>query len=470
MPRPLLILLASLLCCASAAAQTPSPLSVRVDPRVELVTIVARLAGFREFTMANATSPYSKAVDAHFGPHRTHAAVATLQALRRDHGVSYDALPSFAVHIEDVTTFEERVPFDAPPERLDERWGGARARAFLAELRDFAAVSKAADFFAGRAGYYAQVAERLSARLSQSAALPWFDSFFGAKAGARYTAIAGLLCGGGNFGVGIRFGDGRPEELLPVFGCWTWDEAGLPVFGADYLPLFVHEIAHSYTNPFVDRIADELAEPARALYATCAERMRRQSYGTPKTMLYESLVRATVVRCRLATEGRDAARAQAEEELAKHFAWVPELAVLLGEYEADRKTWPTFEAFLPKLSAFFVACSKQAVERQAKTPVLLSITPPDGATDVDPATAELVLRFDRPMRDKSWSFTGSKDDVPEIVGQPAYDAERKQLTVRVRLQPGRSYRVGINGPRSQGFASAEGVPLEPLEYDFVTRK
>jgi len=463
-------LVLALLCAPLVRAQEPRALETQVDPRVELLSIVARLAGFREFDRENSVSPYSRTVEARFGPLRMHAAVSTLQKLRAERGVSHDAIASFAVHLDSVESLKERVDFALPPERLDPRWGGAAARAFLAELRDFATRSKAAEFFVEQRPFYAEVERRLAARLEQSVALPWFDKFFGAKTRGRCVAIPGLLCGGGNFGVGVRFADGTPEELTPVFGCWTFDDKGVPVFGEEYLPLFVHEICHSYTNPFVDRFEKELAPAGKSIHATCAAQMTAQSYGTWKTMVYESLVRASVVRCRYATEGEAAARSQAEEEVNKGFRWVPELAALFGEYEKDRAKYATFEAFMPRVVAFFDTYAKALTERLAKAPKVVALSPENGATNVDPALTTIVITFDRAMKDKSWSVVGSKADVPAISGTPRYDGACKQLTLTVKLEPGRSYRIGLNSARNQGFVSADGCVLEPVLYTFTTRQ
>ncbi len=451
------------------APRNRAHIDVRVDPRVELLTTVARLAGFAEFNMANSNSPYSVRVEQRFGPHAEHAVVATLRELRAERGVSYDAIASLAMHLDAASTLAERIPFDAQPERLDARWGVEGARKFVAQLRDFAELTKAGEFFESERAFYAAVEERLSQRLSQSKALPWFDAFFGAKAGARYVAVAGLLCGGGNFGVGVRFADGTPEEVTPVFGCWTFDEQGVPLFGDAYLPLFVHELCHTYTNPFVDRFERELSASGAALHASCAEAMARQSYGTWKTMVYESLVRASVVRCRLVTEGRDAAMAQAQEEVGKHFAWVPELAKLFGDYESDRARYASFEAFMPRVVEFFDAYAARAAELATKTPKVVLLSPANGAIDVDPATSEFVVHFDRAMRDQSWSILGAKRDQPEFTGTPVYDAERKVLRMPMRLEPGRTYRFALNSATSKGFTSQDGVALAPLQVTFTTR-
>jgi hypothetical protein len=453
---------------ALCAPLQDASIEVRVDPRVELMTTLARLAGFPEFTQASTASPYAEEIDFHFGEFHDHPAVASLVRLRAASGVSFDAISSLAVHLGPLPELEEHVPFDRSPERLDGRWGFTLSRGFLDELRDFVEVSDAAVWFEEQRPYYAEVERRLAARLAESKALPWFDAFFGARA-ARYTAIPGLLCGGGNYGVGVRHPDGQQEEITPVFGCWSWDAEGFPVFGPEYLPLFVHEPRHSSPHRFADQVADELAESCARSHAANAEAMKRQAYGNWRTLAYESHVRASVIRCRRATEGEAAARQQEREEVAKHFEWVPELAALFGEFEAERERYPDFAAFLPRIVGFFDAYAATLPSEEAAAPKLVSIVPANGATDVDPALTQMVITFDRPMQSGSWSIVGAKEDAPEVAGALAYDAEGKVLTVPVRLVPGRTYRFGLNSAAFSGFQSADGIALAPVEVRFTTR-
>jgi hypothetical protein len=452
-------------------------LVVEVDPEVELVSLVARFAGFREYSMVNSRSPYSELIEAHFEPLREHAAVLRLRELRANSGISYDAIASLGVHLGPLPELAERVPFDAvapagaPPfeGRFDTRWGGAKAREFVGLLRDFARAGRAQEFFAGREAYFEEVEARLAARLSQSVALPWFDSFFGVRAGATYRAIPGLLCGGGNYGVGVRFADGTPEEISPIFGCWSFDTDGFPVFGEQYLPLFVHELCHSYTNPIIDRHFAALAPLGERLYAARAGVMQRQGYGSGRTVLYETLVRASVVRCRADTEGAEAGAAQAEREREAHFTWAPALANALREYAADRERFPTLDDFVPRIVEVLQA-ELIAVERDvAAAPKLVSMDPANGAVDVDATLTELVFTFDEPMQDKSWSVVGDAQQMPDFTGSPRYDRARKVLTVPVKLAPGRTYHFGLNDEKRTGFRSTRGVALLPVALQFTTR-
>lgn len=457
----------------TSPAATAAVVPVAVDERVELLTIIARLAGADEYRMPNSASPYAERVAARFDRFRDHAAVAAYRRIRADFGASFDAIPSLALHLDSVERLEERLPFESAPPRLDERWDRTATGAFLVALRAFVQESDATGFFAGERDFYRRCAERMAPVLGQAHAIEWFDGFFGRRPGASYQVIPGLLCGGGNYGVGVRFPDGRPEEIRPVLGIFRWDAEGLPDYRTDDVDTYVHELCHSYTNAIVDRHLDDLAAPAQRLFALVAPRMQRMAYSTWQTAMYETFVRACVVRYLAEVVSPAAATAQSKREASNGFLWVPAVAERLAAYSADRRTTPTFEAFVPEIVAVLAseADRLEASEavRKAHAPTIVEMTPANGAADVAADRTTLVIRFDRRMETTTWSFVGGKADVPEIVGRPAFDAAGTTLTATVRLVPGRQYHFWLNSERFQGFRAADGTPLEPVEVRFAVR-
>ena len=120
-------------------------LIIGVDPRVELMSILFRLAGNPEYSQGQ-VPVYIQAIDRHFEPFKDHEAVKLARSSRETSGVSYDAVMSIALHVKDVESLAETTPFDRPDQDLDERWHGAEARSFLAAARKFVADTRFAEF------------------------------------------------------------------------------------------------------------------------------------------------------------------------------------------------------------------------------------------------------------------------------------------------------------------------------------
>lgn len=468
--------LTSLLLGAPAFAQAPgkppakptSDVPTRVDERVELLSIVFRLSGANEYAQAPATAAYVKEVDAHFGPFRGHNAIKLAQRLRRERGVGYDAVASYALHLRGGPRLEPKIPFDTPAVDLERRWSPGAANEFLAALRHFADDSKAFDFFVRHRDFYERAAERLAREVAKRPYRPWLDAFFGARPGAEFCAIVGLLNGGGNYGCKVRYPDGR-EEISPIIGAGRYDAEGLPVFGPGSSALVAHEFCHAYCNPLVDRFADKLLTPAKPIFERRTRLMTQQAYGNPRTMLYESLVRASTHRFLTRHGSPREAAAQLREEVARGFFWTPELSTLLGEYEAARDKYPTLADFMPRVIEFFEKLAGDLDARLAMLPRVVRMTPAHGAKDVDSLAAELVIVFDRPMNTRGRSLVGDPKEMPEFPRPGAYDPDGRTFRQPIRVQPGKTYRFSLNSLSFSGFTSAEGLPLDPVEVTFTTK-
>ena len=104
------------------------------------------------------------------------------------------------------------------------------------------------------------------------------------------------------------------------------------------------------------------------------------------------------------------------------------------------------------------------------TPQIVMITPSVGATDVDPATSEIVVTFDRDMA-HGFSWTGGGPDYPPRAdGQKAHWRDTRTAVLPVKLEPGHCYRVGINSKSHFNFRSAADVPAQPSTIYFTTRR
>ena len=451
------------------AAVCAEQLDVRVDPRVELTSIVFRLAGHPEYNMPNSKSPYADDVEAHFGKHRDHAAVRMARDLRARRGVSFDAVMSMAVHLDDDTAAPKpRTPLDPRPPLLEGRWTVEDAAAFIEALGQFSRDTDFSGFVERHSHHYGKCAAKLSALANSRDFVGFFDRFFGKRPQATFTVVVGMLEGGGNYGVSMRHHDGR-EEITPVIGIYAWDNEGLPAVGQEILPTIVHEFCHAYTNAFVDRHADALDPIGAKLFAAHRGTMQRQAYGSGRTVLYETMVRACVVHYMSSEVGEAAGTEQLKKEVGRGFRWTPGLADLLAEYATSRDTYKTFEEFMPRVAEYLNAAATEQEAKAARAPKVVAIDPPNGATDLDAAAVtKLVITFDRPMRDQSWSIVGGGPMMPKL-GRPTYDAARKVLTVPVTLDPGRQYRFGLNGARFMCFQSADGVPLDPVGVTWTTK-
>jgi RNA polymerase sigma-70 factor (ECF subfamily) len=90
---------------------------------------------------------------------------------------------------------------------------------------------------------------------------------------------------------------------------------------------------------------------------------------------------------------------------------------------------------------------------------------------VAPGTTEIRVTFSKEMTDQSWSWsTAWQNSTPEVVGKPQYDSDRRTCTLKVKLEPGKTYGYWINSPKFSGFKDAQGHTAIPYLFVFQTRQ
>jgi RNA polymerase sigma factor (sigma-70 family) len=103
-------------------------------------------------------------------------------------------------------------------------------------------------------------------------------------------------------------------------------------------------------------------------------------------------------------------------------------------------------------------------------PVVVNIEPKVGAIDVDPALGEIRVTFSKKMMDRSWSWTeGNVYAVPKSNGKIHYEADHRTCVMPVKLEPGKTYVLGINSERFRNFKDSRGRPALPYLVVFRTR-
>lgn len=440
---------------------------IGVDPRVELMSIIFRLAGNNEYTQGRVPS-YLNAIDRYFGPYRDHKAVQIARELRNTDGVSFDAPMNLAVRLKDAESLSERVPFDRADAGLDSRWHGVKAREFVDALRSFVTDTRFNEFLKSQQALYDFTDSRLRKLVETNLDLPWYTRFFGARSPVRFIIVPGLVNGGPSYGSSVVAEDGV-EEMYAIPGVFEVDAEGLPRFSGDFLDTMVHEFVHSYTNPLVDKYGAQLARAGDQFYEPLREAMSRQAYGDGRTLLYESMVRAATIRYIFDHAGPEAARRAQESEWANSFLWIGELCDLLATYEKNREAYPTLESFMPKVVRFFNDEAPRIGELQRmyeeSRPKVVSMSIANHSQDVDPGVTEIVIRFNRSVRQVG---DPQKARDPRF-GPIRFDKTGTVLSIPVTLEPDRQYRLPLNWPEGEPFVSADGVPMNAFEVEFHTR-
>jgi hypothetical protein len=102
-------------------------------------------------------------------------------------------------------------------------------------------------------------------------------------------------------------------------------------------------------------------------------------------------------------------------------------------------------------------------------PVVVKTVPEAGRTDVAPGITEIQVTFSKDMADGSWSWTQPWPDAnPTALDKPKYADDHKTCTLKVLLEPNKTYAYWLNSAKFQNFKDRQGHPAVPYLLVFQT--
>lgn len=327
----------------------PARLDVRVDPRMELLAVIQSFTDWAGWGVFDQTgSQYHHDVTAWFGRFKGHGAVQLLnKMLHGNPSFSFDAPVNWILHYGD--------PPDLPakgvvPGSIEIRGGGKAQIESLAEaFRQFARETKFDEFFREHRPFYDSLIRDYRQLSPGERALKLVQDYYGERKSAA-TVIVAPLFGGGNYGPLIQEPDG--PHIYNVGAPQLFRE-GKYGFDRDVLQsLIYHEFGHSFTNPAVDGFAEK-DKHASELFPLVRDKMAAMAYSNWRSTLYELFVRTNEIHLTALDGNPSYARDMLGSYVSKGFVWLPYTISLLQEFDRDRKRYPTFRDFLPRLFQVF---------------------------------------------------------------------------------------------------------------------
>lgn len=355
-------------CITSAETQqrkTESQIRVEVSEAVELMSILARTAGNKEYNMDMA-GQYTKDTEVWFAPYKQHAAVVCFQNLRDQYGISYDAVMSMAIHL-DIDG--GKVKFLGEQADLEKRWSNVDIGDFIDKLNTFYTDTRFHNFFEQHRMFYDEGLKEYEANVMTYFHQEWYARFYGTAPTDRFRIVIGFTCGGGNYGPSRQL-PGQPREAYAICGYYINPQTGKPYGeGANMATTLIHEFNHSFVNPLLNNEtnASLLATTGQKLHKFSAYAMERQAYSDWQTVINESIVRAAVILYML---DQDFDQKQVLNELAnqvcRSFNWMPELVASLRYYAAHRDQYPTLNDYYPEIARCLSKYIEDEVGRMQK--------------------------------------------------------------------------------------------------------
>lgn len=449
----------------------------KVDERVELMSIVFRLAGNPEYNDEN-NKRYADDIESYFSAYKNSDLILYAKSLRENRGISYDAVMSMAVRLEKKGKRFELIAENE--DNLDSRWQRQDREKFTSLLNEFYTKTNFKRFYEQHDAEYKFVKDAFDENLKDFDE-SWYATFYGKAADEDFRVLIGYGNGGGNYGPKVEPANGS-KIVYAILGVWKFDEAGIPIINsADYSSTLIHEFNHSFVNPILEKKYfnnQNLKSAGEKLLAEQKEIMTQQAYRNWNTVVNESLVRASVIRyMKDHNQNADTVEEEIKMQELRGFVWIRNLVDLLGSYRNQKEQYQTFADFYPKIIDFFIEEAENISSTKASfeklVPTIITVEPfQNNAQNVDPKTKNITIHFSKKMLGEGVSINlGAlgKDHVP-IARDTEYEYFNNNQSLKlglISLKPNTEYEFVLTGKR---FRSTEGYPLKKYTIKFKTKK
>lgn len=330
-----------------------------VNENVEMMAILARLAGFEEYNYDMGGS-YTDDIDSYFKDCKEHPAVLKMKDLRANNGVAYDAVMSMAVHLQRQDDGFIIIEQEKPS--LEKRWNGVDMENFLSLLGKFYDDSDFREFFDSHNDFYRHGLDAYKENVLKYFDKDWYQEFFGYASDKTYTVVIGFVNGPCSYGAN-RYEKGHDREIFAVVGYAVFD--GKSVFNKSNSSTLIHEFCHSFINvPIKSGEKTAGCQTDVDLFRSVKRSMTSQAYPDWQIVVNESVVRAATI-CYMLDHGytQDEVINELLKQMDRNFRWMPDLVSLLRKYEKKRNRYPDFMSFYPEIVSFFNDYEQQEIKR-----------------------------------------------------------------------------------------------------------
>ena len=258
-----------------------------VDKRVELLSIVFRLAEKQEYASKN-FKLYVDRIDRYFEKYKNHELIQFTKSIINANEIAYDGPMWMANHLDDnlnLLTDVKDIWQQYP------RWTKEIVEKYIPLLQKFYKDTNFEKFFDDNADLYAEVVKRFVSIFKQ-VDLNWYHSFYGKESSDMFLIQIGLGIYGKYYGTNVDFTNGS-RKIYAIMGIARFDNAGWPEFSTKYdFPIMIHEFCH----PFVDN----LTAKNKSLFWESGERISsgaiNETHTTWEVVLDEALVNASMIK------------------------------------------------------------------------------------------------------------------------------------------------------------------------------
>lgn len=335
---------------AILAITATAQIKVEVSETVELLSILARTAGYPEYSM-DLAGQYTTDTETWFAPYRQHAAVALAQDIRAKYGIGYERIMNMAVHLDiekgKLALIGNRAELN---NGVYNGWQNVDVDDFVEKLNQFYKDTRFHKFFEQHRAFYDEGIKNFETEVLPTFHQEWYAGFYGTEAPGQFHIVINFTYGRHNNGANRQL-PGQPFEVFAIMGYQLNPATAQPQWFPDIL---IHEFNHSFVNPLLDNATNAalIEKVGQRLYTWSQPEMNNQAYNDWRIVINESIVRAAVF-IYMKDNGlvsKQTLNDMFNEIWRNGFRWTPELVANLRYYANNRDKYKTLGDYYPEIA------------------------------------------------------------------------------------------------------------------------
>ena len=367
-----------------------------VDERMELTSIVFRIAGAEEF-VNDQMQEYGEAIDRWFGKYSSHELIDHIRKMRQETALAMAGVVGSVPYlvIDDKGVHDSGIKKGS---EIDGRWTDNNWDKYVRLLDDFYRKSRFHEFFESRQDFYRGVENGMNTYLSQLDTA-WFRSFFG-----HYDEPVVYVAAANGFHNYYLNTSSIQEGSFTI-------AIGYPGPWYDPTEVILHEMCHQYTGG-MDRFYPEVEGAMLRIFENTELVLKyyQNHYGDPEVIFYEWLTNHCVAMYLKEHTDNNPYRIQglnnflSKMAIGYGFVWMERGMQFMDNFYADRESYPVFESYMPRICEFMNNIvltdnwMKVLEETRPHRPYITNIYPVDGSCLLDYEKVDAVrVTFSQPM-------------------------------------------------------------------------
>ncbi len=319
-------------------------LEVKIDKRVEAITIFYTLATRDTLDVKPTPSKYYKDFDSYFEKYKNHESLNWYRNLEK--WDAYD-VSSLGLYLSEKYPFKLDIPYN------ESHLKSSEVNTFLSNLNKFYKDCEVEQFINNHKNDFSKVENSIKKSIIDSGVLLDVQKFYNKSTKHKLIVLPDLLNGSGNNAIVINDKKYKNYRFIKLAYLKNKNVVQTNETEVNFIPLpnvVIHEISHLFVQDFIPKYIEQLSLKKNLFLTTSNDKILNEKEW--KNELDELIVRTCVAKILGIKFGIEKEQKEIENQ-AKHYKHIKALNNFFENYTKNREKYSSITVFYPEIIKLF---------------------------------------------------------------------------------------------------------------------